>query len=126
MLITWDNTPSIHTDIFYRELISLNTGVVHVNFPRYGPPSPMRQRSAMQARHPFPPPRQTREQQPPPSEPPFIPMAYRQPFPRPNPLISAFRTNDGNFDYNKLMAVIDQTVKVAQQVSPLFTAFRKK
>ncbi|MCK6256736.1 YppG family protein [Fictibacillus sp. KIGAM418] len=96
-----------------------------MNSPRYGPPSPRHLRPPMMhARSPFPPPRQTREQ--PPSEPPFIPMAYRQPFQRPNPLLSAFRTNDGAFDYNKLMAVIDQTVKVAQQVSPLFNAFRKK
>lgn len=96
-----------------------------MNFPRYGPPSPKRSRPPMHAqRHPFPPPRHTREQ--PPSEPPFIPMAYRQPFQRPNPFLSAFRTNDGAFDYNKLMAVIDQTVRVAQQVTPLFSVFKKK
>ncbi|EIT84582.1 hypothetical protein A374_14680 [Fictibacillus macauensis ZFHKF-1] len=59
-------------------------------------------------------------------EQPFIPMSVRQPFQRPNPLLSSFRGNDGSIDYNKVMGLVDQTMKIAQQFSPLLDLFKKK
>jgi hypothetical protein len=53
---------------------------------------------------------------------------FRQmPFPQPpRPFLHSFRTQEGTLDYNKIFSVIDQSVKVAQQISPLFSAFKKK
>ncbi|MFC7371787.1 YppG family protein [Fictibacillus iocasae] len=44
----------------------------------------------------------------------------------PRPFMHSFRTKEGTLDYNKIFSVIDQTVKVAQQISPLFSVFKKK
>ncbi|MDR7072004.1 YppG family protein [Fictibacillus barbaricus] len=52
------------------------------------------------------------------------PMPFQQPFPR--PFLHSFRTQEGSLDYNKIFSVIDQSVKVAQQISPIFSAFKKK
>lgn len=53
-----------------------------------------------------------------------MPVPIQQPFPR--PFLHSFRTQEGSLDYNKIFAVIDQSVKVAQQISPIFSAFKKK
>jgi YppG-like protein len=53
-----------------------------------------------------------------------MPVPFQQPFPR--PFLHSFRTQEGSLDYNKIFAVIDQSVKVAQQISPIFSAFKKK
>ncbi|WNB90619.1 YppG family protein [Bacillus sp. NEB1478] len=52
------------------------------------------------------------------------PVPFQQPFPR--PFLHSFRTQEGSLDYNKIFSVIDQSVKVAQQISPIFSAFKKK
>ncbi|MED1862847.1 YppG family protein [Fictibacillus nanhaiensis] len=49
---------------------------------------------------------------------------FHQPIPR--PFLHSFRTQEGSLDYNKIFSVIDQSVKVAQQISPIFSAFKKK
>jgi YppG-like protein len=54
-----------------------------------------------------------------------MPAPFQQPFP-PRPFLHSFRTQEGSLDYNKIFAVIDQSVKVAQQISPIFSAFKKK
>ncbi|MET3728981.1 hypothetical protein ABID52_002562 [Fictibacillus halophilus] len=53
-----------------------------------------------------------------------MPAPFQQPMPR--PFLHSFRTQEGSLDYNKIFAVIDQSVKVAQQISPIFSAFKKK
>jgi len=53
-----------------------------------------------------------------------MPVPIQQPYPR--PFLHSFRTQEGSLDYNKIFAVIDQSVKVAQQISPIFSAFKKK
>jgi hypothetical protein len=54
-----------------------------------------------------------------------MPAPFHQPLP-PRPFLHSFRTQEGSLDYNKIFAVIDQSVKVAQQISPIFSAFKKK
>ncbi|MBY6036337.1 YppG family protein [Fictibacillus nanhaiensis] len=54
-----------------------------------------------------------------------MPIPFQQP-PYPRPFLHSFRTQEGSLDYNKIFAVIDQSVKVAQQISPIFSAFKKK
>jgi YppG-like protein len=54
-----------------------------------------------------------------------MPVPFQQPYP-PRPFLHSFRTQEGSLDYNKIFAVIDQSVKVAQQISPIFSAFKKK
>jgi hypothetical protein len=55
-----------------------------------------------------------------------MPAPYQHPFPPRPPFLHSFRTQEGSLDYNKIFAVIDQSVKVAQQISPIFSAFKKK
>ncbi|MGC4375385.1 YppG family protein [Fictibacillus sp. Mic-4] len=58
-----------------------------------------------------------------------IPMRFRgegfNPYVRQS-FLDNFRTREGTIDYNKMIAVIDQTMKVAQRVSPLLSIFKKK